>query len=59
MHDHEHDHDGHVHGPNCNHEHPKQEPIRKVAAPGRNEPCWCGSERKYKTCHWKADRASR
>jgi len=23
---------------------------------GRNDPCWCGSERKYKHCHWKEDR---
>ena len=22
---------------------------------GRNEPCWCGSGRKYKTCHMIAD----
>ena len=22
-----------------------------VRTPGRNEPCWCGSGRKYKTCH--------
>ncbi len=20
--------------------------------PGRNEPCWCGSSKKYKKCHW-------
>jgi preprotein translocase subunit SecA len=20
--------------------------------PGRNEPCWCGSGKKYKKCHW-------
>lgn len=24
--------------------------------PGRNEPCWCGSGRKYKKCHMAADR---
>ncbi|CAN5313877.1 type I methionyl aminopeptidase [soil metagenome] len=24
-------------------------------APGRNEPCWCGSGRKYKKCHASAD----
>ncbi len=23
--------------------------------PGRNEPCWCGSGRKYKDCHLKED----
>jgi hypothetical protein len=22
---------------------------------GRNEPCWCGSGRKYKRCHWAED----
>ena len=25
---------------------------------GRNEPCWCGSEKKYKHCHMKADQSS-
>jgi len=23
--------------------------------PGRNEPCWCGSGRKYKKCHAPED----
>ncbi len=23
--------------------------------PGRNEPCWCGSGKKYKQCHLPAD----
>ncbi|MBC7977927.1 MAG: SEC-C domain-containing protein [Myxococcales bacterium] len=23
--------------------------------PGRNEPCWCGSTRKYKKCHLDDD----
>ena len=23
---------------------------------GRNDPCWCGSGKKYKHCHWKPDR---
>ncbi len=22
---------------------------------GRNDPCWCGSGKKYKDCHWEAD----
>lgn len=52
-----HDHDdhhhhaqpGHVHGPDCNHDH-HHAPIRKIARPGRNEPCHCGSGRKYKKC---------
>jgi len=25
---------------------------------GRNEPCWCGSGKKYKHCHMKADQSS-
>ena len=31
---------------------PSQPPARK---PGRNDPCWCGSGRKYKQCHLRAD----
>jgi hypothetical protein len=31
------------------------EPIHKAPKPGRNEPCWCGSEKKYKKCHQEAD----
>ncbi len=23
--------------------------------PGRNDPCWCGSGKKYKHCHWAED----
>jgi len=23
--------------------------------PGRNDPCWCGSSKKYKHCHWRSD----
>jgi uncharacterized protein YecA (UPF0149 family) len=23
--------------------------------PGRNEACWCGSEKKYKKCHFHED----
>jgi len=23
--------------------------------PGRNEPCWCGSGKKYKKCHFLED----
>lgn len=25
---------------------------------GRNDPCWCGSGKKYKQCHYKEDRAA-
>lgn len=30
---------------------------RKVSRPGRNDPCWCGSGKKYKKCHLDADNA--
>ena len=30
---------------------PRAEPVRKEAAPGRNDPCPCGSGKKYKKCH--------
>jgi preprotein translocase subunit SecA len=33
---------------------PKQMPIRVEKAPGRNDPCPCGSGKKYKQCHGKA-----
>jgi preprotein translocase subunit SecA len=26
---------------------------------GRNDPCWCGSGKKYKDCHWEADHRQR
>jgi len=26
-------------------------PARKAAEPGRNDPCWCGSGKKFKKCH--------
>jgi len=26
---------------------------------GRNDPCWCGSGKKYKRCHWREDRRKR
>lgn len=29
---------------------------RRPSRPGRNEPCHCGSGRKYKKCHLEADR---
>ena len=28
---------------------------RTVQLPGRNDPCWCGSGKKYKKCHWSDD----
>ncbi len=35
-----------------------QQTVRKSAKKkiGRNDPCWCGSGKKYKQCHYKADR---
>ena len=30
-------------------------PVRVEKKPGRNEPCWCGSGKKYKKCHLGAD----
>lgn len=28
---------------------------KPAVLPGRNEPCWCGSGRKYKKCHEPED----
>lgn len=42
---------GHVHGPNCNHGHGDLKPIvRESPKVGRNDPCSCGSQKKYKKC---------
>jgi hypothetical protein len=30
-------------------------PVRVQKQPGRNDLCWCGSGKKYKHCHMKAD----
>jgi hypothetical protein len=35
------------------------EPAHATARPGRNDPCWWGSDRKYKRCHLDADDAAR
>jgi methionyl aminopeptidase len=29
--------------------------IRMTNKPGRNDPCWCGSNKKYKKCHLRPD----
>jgi preprotein translocase subunit SecA len=55
---------GHVHGPECAHGHddspdeydpnlllPRQPVIRTEPKVGRNDPCPCGSGKKYKKCH--------
>ena len=48
----------HVHGPDCghhHHDHMATEPYRRAEAKlGRNDPCYCGSGRKYKKCHGAA-----
>jgi preprotein translocase subunit SecA len=31
--------------------------IRKQRKLGRNEPCWCGSGKKYKKCHLDLERS--
>ncbi len=36
----------------------RPEPVRAQHKLGRNDPCWCGSGKKYKFCHYKTDRAN-
>ena len=31
-------------------------PPKEAANLGRNDPCWCGSNKKYKKCHYDSDR---
>ncbi|MCS7222556.1 MAG: preprotein translocase subunit SecA [Anaerolineae bacterium] len=33
------------------------QPVRSRPTPGRNDPCWCGSGKKYKHCHMRQDTA--
>lgn len=45
----------HVHGPNCQHDHHHHHEairpiIRQSPKIGRNDPCSCGSQKKYKKC---------
>lgn len=39
----------------------RPEPARKTAKEkiGRNDPCWCGSGKKYKVCHYQSDKLER
>jgi SEC-C motif-containing protein len=37
---------------------PRPTPVHVTPRPGRNEPCWCGSNKKYKKCHLEADAAA-
>ena len=53
----DHDDHGHVHGPGCDHDHDhahhhhKPTPyVRIEPKVGRNDPCVCGSGKKYKKC---------
>jgi SEC-C motif len=48
----------HVHGPDCDHDHDHGHdhapalPYRREAPKlGRNDPCFCGSGKKFKKCH--------
>ncbi|MBI2299755.1 MAG: SEC-C domain-containing protein [Armatimonadetes bacterium] len=29
--------------------------VQNEERPGRNDPCWCGSGKRYKHCHLKSD----
>ena len=51
-HDHTHDH-GHTHGPDCDHDHDHggETYVRTEPKIQRNDPCPCGSGKKYKKCH--------
>jgi uncharacterized protein YchJ len=33
----------------------RTQPVSVPARPGRNDPCWCGSGKKYKKCHLPSD----
>jgi len=33
-----------------------RKPPDAAAHLGRNDPCWCGSGKKYKMCHYEADK---
>ena len=49
----------HVHGPDCDHDHghdhaPAEPYRRDTPKLGRNDPCFCGSGKKYKKCHGAA-----
>ena len=34
----------------------RSKPPAAAANLGRNDPCWCGSGKKYKRCHYDVDR---
>ena len=41
----------HVHGPDCDHDHAHNGTPAPMYRAGRNDPCPCGSGRKFKKCH--------
>ena len=47
-------HSEHVHGPNCNHDHHHHDSLKPITRTspkiGRNDPCACGSQKKFKKC---------
>jgi hypothetical protein len=47
--------DVHDHDHNNDHGHDHVETIHRPPRPGRNDPCWCGSGKKYKKCHLSED----
>lgn len=34
---------------------PVHTPVKRQSVPGRNDPCYCGSGKKYKNCHLRSD----
>lgn len=36
----------------------RPEPVRAKTKIGRNDPCWCGSGKKYKNCHLRLDQSN-
>lgn len=38
---------------------PRSQDAAPARRPGRNAPCWCGSGKKYKKCHLRADEEAR
>jgi preprotein translocase subunit SecA len=51
----EYDQFGAVKGEQAAHVSGKPQPYKKNIKLGRNDPCWCGSGRKYKMCHMEED----
>ena len=43
------------HKPSADNDVPEQKTVVKQRDIGRNDPCWCGSGKKYKKCHYRED----